>query len=650
MRSDDFMLTAAELAQRRAKRRRLLILGGGVLALALIVFFTAKPAGRAIKSFQARRHAARAFELIEKEKWSEARSEALAAYQLRQNEPEALRAVARYLTRTRQQQALEFWKNLRGVSQLSRDDLRDEASIALVSGELEQATQSVNELLADGGRQATTRDWLIAAQLAAQEGDSADAIRQLQNIFQNKAATEREILQASLLELQASGVSNPEARSEAQRDAWARIAKLAEGKSETALDALILLARRAFATPSPGGTSAVSPSAADATADVAPSPGETPAPPAATEPPPIPVPQLIAAIEQHPLAKAPQKLVALDLRMHENPAEKDACIARAIADWKSADTPSLVALAGWLNGHGEFERQLETIPLEKSLEDRDLFLQHLDALGALGRWDEIKRLLEAERFPIDAVIQRMYLARCNAQLGQKAAAENNWQRALEAAGNDLQKLATLGNYAEKNGALSVAAAAYDSAATTAPRLRAVQAGRLRVAQALRDTKKMHAVLAEMLGLWPNDTAIQNDEAYTRLLLLLDSQASQRSEVGDQKSAMTPDEELAAIEKLAEKLVTREPTSLPHRTLLALSRLKQHRPFAALDAYTNIQVAPNALSPSALAVHAAVLFGNGNRDDALKEIAQVPLDRLLPEEIAGTADLRPAPEPSTSPTP
>ena len=60
----------------------------------------------------------------------------------------------------------------------------------------------------------------------------------------------------------------------------------------------------------------------------------------------------------------------------------------------------------------------------------------MDALGALGRWDEIDRLLDSERFPLDPVIQHMYLARANAQLGQEAASKNNWQRALEAAADD----------------------------------------------------------------------------------------------------------------------------------------------------------------------------------------------------------------------
>jgi hypothetical protein len=623
--ADDFMLTAEELRLREAKRRRILIVFACILVVGVFALFTARPAMHAIKAFQARRHATRAFEFLEQEKWTDARNEALAAYRLRSNEPQALRAVARYLTRTRQQQALDFWKQLREIARLTREDLLDEATIALVSGETERAAVAVSELLANE-KKAAPRDWLIAVQLSLQKGAAPDALRDLEKIFENKAATERELLQAAILELQASNSADAEANRRTQADGWARITKLSTGKSETALDALILLARRALQAPSPGKIPDATPSISSEQV-----PAVSPAPTIDSESireqgaQPINIPELIAAIERHPLAKAPHKLVAINLQMHANPAEKEACIARAIADWKDAEAADLAALAAWLNGFGEFQRELDTIPLEKALQSRDLFLQHLDALGALGRWDEIKRVLEAERFPLDAVIQRMYLARCNAQLGQKAAAENNWQRALEAAGGDMQKLLTVASYAEKNGALDIAAAAYDSAASATPRLRGVQQGRLRIAQAARDTKKIQGVLADMLALWPNDTAIRNDEAYIRLLLLPDDPASL--------------DELIAIEKLAESLVQREPASLPHRTLLALSRLKQHRPVAALEAYAKIQATPNALSPSALAVHAAVLSANGQRDDAVKEIQQAPVEKLLPEEQAGTVNLR-----------
>ena len=205
------------------------------------------------------------------------------------------------------------------------------------------------------------------------------------------------------------------------------------------------------------------------------------------------------------------------------------------------------ALATWLNGKTEFQRVLDAIPIEKALQTRELFLQYVDALGGLGRWKEIKELLDRDTYPLDPVVQKMYLARCNAQLGEKAASENNWQRALEAARGDPGKLMTLAEYAEKNGAIDVARAAYDEAAAEAPKLRAAHQGRLRLAQATGDTKKIHGVLADMLAIWPNDPAVQNDEAYTRLLLM-----GQRSEDGSQRSEIVMDNDGAHEDRAARR--------------------------------------------------------------------------------------------------
>src|SRR5207248_4814795 len=202
-------------------------------------------------------------------------------------------------------------------------------------------------------------------------------------------------------------------------------------------------------------------------------------------------------------------------------------------------------------GKNEYQRVLDAIPGEKAVLSRDLFLQYLDALGGLGRWTEIRDLLNRDVFPLDQVVQKMYLARCNAQLGEKAASENNWQRAFEAARGDPTKLLMLASYAEKNGALEIAGTAYDEAAAEAPKLRAAHQGRLRLAQAANETKKIHDVLAEMLTIWPNDPAVQNDEAYTRLLLVEQAQVESRKA------------EVENIEQLAARLVERETSSLPH---------------------------------------------------------------------------------------
>jgi len=81
------------------------------------------------------------------------------------------------------------------------------------------------------------------------------------------------------------------------------------------------------------------------------------------------------------------------------------------------------------------------------------------------------------------------------------------------------------------------------------------------------------------------------------------------------------------------LVERNPRSLPHRTFLALARLKQNRAADALSVYENITVARGALTPSALAVHAAVLAANGKTEEAKSEVEQIKTDNLLPEERA-----------------
>src|SRR5437868_2117464 len=125
-RDDDFLLTAEELRLKRRKRRRLILLLLGLVLLLVVGFFGARPVSHAIKAWQARRHAERAFAYIDKEQWNEARTEAVAAYQLRPNEPQALRALARLLTRTRQPDALEVWTELAKIDNLTRDDLRDE--------------------------------------------------------------------------------------------------------------------------------------------------------------------------------------------------------------------------------------------------------------------------------------------------------------------------------------------------------------------------------------------------------------------------------------------------------------------------------------------------------------------------------------------
>ena len=98
-------------------------------------------------------------------------------------------------------------------------------------------------------------------------------------------------------------------------------------------------------------------------------------------------------------------------------------------------------------------------------------------------------------------------------------------------------------------------------------------------------------------------------------------------------------DFSKIERLAEDLIKREPASLPHRTLLALARLRQGEGAKAFEVYSQLRIPPNAASPSAVAVHAAVLAGSGREEDARTEAGAVNWEQLLPEEQALIEKLR-----------
>jgi thioredoxin-like negative regulator of GroEL len=664
----EFMMTAEEIRLKRLRRRRFIVAAIVVLVILVAGIFGGRPSRNAVKAWQARRHANKAFAYIDKENWTDARKEATAAYQLRPTEPQSVRAVARLLSRMRQPDALEFWQQLEKIAPLTREDRQDEAAVAITAGETTRAETAVHALLES--KDVDPASWLLAAQLSIQKGVADEAMAALRKVFSDPRTTEQQQLQAALLELSLASGTDP--ADERLADAWSRIEKISEGQSAVALPALALLARRTLSVQRPEVTSQKSEDKDQRSEKLITDNRE----PITSER------ELAQRLASHPLARAPQKLLSLDLLEHATPSRHDELIAQGIAQWKDGDADDLLALAKWLNGKNEFQKTLDTIPLEKTLLSGDLFLQYLDALGGLGRWSEIEQLLDSERYPLDPVVQKMYLARCNAQLGEKTAADNNWQRALELAGGDVGKLISLAEYAEKNGIVDVAQSAFSAAATEAPKLRPAQQGRLRIAQRSGDTKNIHAILAEMLKIWPNDAAVQNDEAYTRLLLMGAQQSSQRSETSDQRAEgnnsrndeapafaglrrgerMSKDENekkenaehptpnaerrasaektlnsqlstLNEILELAANLVVKNPRSMPHRTLLALVYLKQNRPADALVVYKDITVTRSALTPSALAVHAAVLAANGQTEEARSEVSQLRTDQLLPEERA-----------------
>jgi hypothetical protein len=642
----------------RARRlRRILFLAIPVtIALGVAIYFTAPSVGGAIKGWQSRRLARQAFALIDQRKWAEANAKARDALLLRSTEPESWRAIARLASRTGQSTpALEWWKKVDEAHRLTVEDRRDFIGAALTSGEVTLAAKQVEALLAQRAGPAPI-DIVFAGQVAARQSDPALAVDYAERALADKRAKPYEILSASTLIL---SVTSPYSQRYAR--AWNHIEAVARDPNNPAsLDALVFLAHEQALPPLPaiGGNASLSlagPVRPSLGEDGTPTPQPTPAmqgaavspgtsvaageggsPPHAIEsadtvtlnlaatPPPAPggatmsLPEVANALENHPDARPYHKLLALEVRARHDPALASQYVADAVERFSGGDDETLAALAAWLNKVGRPDKTLEVLSLNRAAQRQDLYLRHLDALATLDRWSAVKELLSRERFPIEPVLQHMYLAVAQRHLGSATAATNEWQRALEAA-NTAEKLLAVAQYAEQNSANDIADAAYSEAIKIAPKDRAPYTGRLRLALTAGQTAQAQTIAAEIAQLWPDDVAARNQDAYLRLLLGASDGAAE------------------AAERDANVLVAKEPRNWLARATLGLACLRLGRNKEALAAIREPRVT-GVEPPGVLAVRAAILAANGYEEGARNDARLLAAKPLLPEERALIAPL------------
>jgi tetratricopeptide (TPR) repeat protein len=623
---DDLDLTPPEELQARRRRRLLWLTVAVVAVLAGAIYFAAPSISEQIKGWQSHRLARQAFALVEQKKWSEANAKARDAYLLRPFEPEAWRAIAQVLSRTNQSAiALDWWKKVDEENRLTIEDRRDFAGAALATGELAPATKQIDALLAQREGPAPI-DILLASQLAGRRKNPVLAVDYAQRVMADKRARPYDILSAATLVL---GVTKPE--SSDFLNAWRRIEDLARDTGNAAsLDALVFLAGeqpRAPSRPTGSNTSLsleLSVPASQQSGTASPLSGETslslgPGGAASQTGATMGLLDLAGALEKHPDARAYHQLLALQLRAQHDPALTDQYVADAIERFGKGDDETVAALAAWLNSVGKARKTLELIPVDRAAQNQALCLQHINALAALERWDEVKETLMSERFPIDPVLQHVYLATARSRLGETTAVSNEWQRALEAAVNSYDKLLAVAADAEQNHANDIADAAYAEAIKLAPKNRAAYAGRLRLAEAAGHTAEAQTLAAEIVRIWPDDAAAQNEDAYLRLLL------------------GASDGTAEAAERQAQVLVAQEPWNWSARATLGLARLRLGKKEEALEVFRDVW-ATGSEPPGALAVRAAILAVTGYEEGARGDARKLGAEHLLPEERALIAPL------------
>jgi len=557
-----------------------LVAAGGLCVLIAI------PISRAIRGWHARRLSEQAMGLIDRQQWKQATEKTRDALILRPSEPATWEAAARLLTKTGHgSSALAWWKEFSKSHELSVSDRRDYAAAALGANELGLAATQIDLLCA---RQAGPDpvDLCLAAELATLRGDSQAAATKAEQVLQDKRTAPGELFYALVIIFLNSTSDSP-----SYLDAFQRVVELARTDNGRAgLEALRLIAK--------------SPPRPRLTDD-----GSAPVTIIWPKDAAISHKEIADRLEQHPNARPADRLLALQVRLQDEPDHTDEYVKQAIESFGKGDDETVAALAAWLYESGRFQTILDILTPQLVASNRELFVERVDALAALNRYADLEAMLQEDNLPLDQISPHLYLAAVESRLGKTPASEKEWAQALQTA-TDTQQFLRVAKYAEEHGAFEIADAAYKQILVLEPRLRQAYLARLRLAQMMGRTADAEVVAAEIVKLWPDDTPTRLRNWYLQLLL------------GGSPA------EIATIEKEVEDSVSR--TSLGAETL-SLARLRSGRPAAALSAFT-FQGVPVALATtSAMTVHAAALAANGWKDKARDEAKKLPMDKLLPEE-------------------
>ena len=344
---------------------------------------------RAIKGWQARRLTNQSLALIDQHNWREAAKKIQGAFQLRNTEPEVWRAYARFLSRTGQANpALEWWQKTARSRALSIEDQRDYAAAALSARELGIAAERVALLLSQPAGPAP-QDLLLAAQLATIRGYTATAREFAERILANTRSNSQEKLGANLVIL---STSTPDM--ESYKQAVQRLLEIARNESDPASPQALTVLGRQGNPPRPT-TTATEPLAIPAP-DVA---GNT-----------IPLTEIADRLDHNPNSRPYHHMLALEMRARANPTREDELVAKAVDSYGRGDDETLLALAAWLYTRKHFESMLQILPLERTVQHRELLMERIDALAALNHFSEIKEILLAEHPVIEPAFQHMYLA------------------------------------------------------------------------------------------------------------------------------------------------------------------------------------------------------------------------------------------------
>ncbi|WP_309399081.1 hypothetical protein [Cerasicoccus maritimus] len=331
--------------------------------------------------------------------------------------------------------------------------------------------------------------------------------------------------------------------------------------------------------------------------------------------------QLAAAqnLAEHPLAEREDKLAEISIRRKVRQQAMEEILAEVKGNFNLEDPAELVEIGRWLNQHNRPNDFLTIVDLDAAVQRKDLLLVWLDSMALSGQWEQLEKIIERPRLPLEPFTVVLFRSRIQQELGNDRLSDLIWGQALIKANEDISMLTFAYEYALKLGWTERAQEVLEKLALLPASQRRAFEEMISLAQRSGDIDALQSALARMAEKYPNDTDVANDLAYINLL---------KGEHVEQ-----------SLQTASQLIQDADRPYLANIITFSLGLYKAGKPDLALQQLYTLPINWSEVRPRHRAIYAAILAANGHKQESQSIMEGVNADQLLPAERALLKDAR-----------
>ena len=324
---------------------------------------------------------------------------------------------------------------------------------------------------------------------------------------------------------------------------------------------------------------------------------------------------------KHPLATNKDKLDAASLYQKTVPARTSLIIdsIKSELDFAEADPKDMYDFCFWLARIHEWQALVEHLSLSNSLLSAKLYTLRLDALGNLGKWDQIIEATSLESAPIPDHFRLAFLARAYRQNGNVKTSLDQMDLILSKINDDRDALFKTCEYLERINETESLLYLLDKAVQTIPALEAYACSK-------RIRHKLGTATLDELCKWYG---------------VLHTSSTNVFEFRTRKTYfdLLADKNLGESILNAKSLYASDPAQLEHRVLMALALVKSGKGKEALDIFDTTPIGVWTQSTVGWKmIYAHLMKQNGLAERAESFLRTVPTAKLSRAEREGLENL------------